>query len=380
MRAPGRVNLIGEHTDYCQGLVLPCAIDRALWLAVAARSDHRVRIFAADFGSAGEVAEFVLDDGDSITGFGGYVKAVVAAFCERGIRPMGMDLAIASDVPIGSGLSSSAALVVATALAIDQLLQCGAGAEALARIAHRAESHFVGTGCGVLDPFAVSLAREGYALRIDCRSQAVTRVPLPIDELTLLISHSGVTRELASHDHAVDPGAGYRARVAQCDQALAGAKRVASGLEAASALRDVPLSCIVELESKMDALLFRRLRHVVSENARVDRVCAALQAPEGADLVAMGLAVREAHASLRDDFEVSISELDLLCETADGLAGVYGSRLVGAGFGGCALHLVRPEAAEVVSQALSARFRRHYQRTPEILSVRSGPGASISAL
>ncbi|MCP4040153.1 MAG: galactokinase [bacterium] len=377
VRAPGRVNLIGEHTDYCDGWVLPCAIDRELWLAVGARDDDRVRIFAADLSSAGEEVAFEVDELKSFAGFGGYIKGVLAAFREQDVRVPGMDLAIASDVPVGSGLSSSAALSVATACAIDRLLEGQRGAAEIACLAHRGESHYVGTGCGILDPFAIALAQPNHALRIDCRTRDVTPIPLPAERIALVLSHSGVTRRLAARGGEADPGAGYRERVAQCAQALALAKQVDPELRAARALRDVPLAALVSLESRMDDLLYRRLRHVVSEIARVDRVCEALRAPGGADLVAVGTALREAHVSLRDDHQVSTPELDLLCEAADGVAGTYGSRLMGAGFGGCALHLVRPDAVDDVREEVSARFAERFDRVPSMLTVSTGTGASV---
>ncbi len=364
VRAPGRVNLIGEHTDYTGGLVLPFAIDRALHLAVAGRDDSRVRAFACDLGENGEEVEFAVGDESVGGGFAAYLAGAIAASREAGEAPCGMDLAIASDIPIGSGLSSSAALCVATSLALDRLLGAEVCPQRAARRAHRAESHFVGTGCGILDPFAIALCRTGCALRIDCADESTRAVPLPTTELAFVISHSGVSRELAGPA----AGQGYRDRVAQCARALEGL--------AVPSFRPLSPDALSGFAGQLDEVTFRRMRHVVSENARVDRVCRYLEA---GDLVAVGGEIRASHASLRDDYEVSIPQLDMLCETADATRGVYGSRLLGAGFGGCALHLVRPDAADRIGDALRERYRERFGRATEVFCVKPAEGAGVES-
>ena len=378
VRAPGRVNLIGEHTDYTGGLVLPFAIDRALFLAAAPRDDARVRAFACDLGDAGQACEFEFDELERVVragGFASYIAAVALALREQGGEVRGLDLALSSDIPLGSGLSSSAALGVASALAFDAAAGGGGAREALARCAHRAESHFVGTGCGILDPYAIALCEPAEALRIDCGSRETRSLPLPASELAFVITHSGVERKLAGED----AGRGYRERVEACARGFEALCRAHPGRRIAS-LRECAEEDLAAAASALDPVWVRRLRHVISENARVDRMCRLLEAEGAIDLPAMGAILRASHSSLRDDYEVSIAELDALCETADGLSGVYGSRMVGAGFGGCALHLVAAAACDEVARALRREVAARSGRELELFVVRADRGARVEAL
>ena len=374
-RAPGRVNLIGEHTDYNEGWVLPCAIDRATFCLLAARDDHRMRLWARDLDAE---VEFAASEMESFElpkehlpkehDWAAYPLAVVRALAERGIAIPGFDLAITSRVPSGSGLSSSAALVVSLAAAFDSLLGLGFGPEDWARVGHRAESHHMGIGCGILDHFASALGRRDTALHIDCQNQAVTHVPFPGDAVELLVAHSGVTRRLATAE------GGYRQRVAECAQALEAAKRAGLVKNEARSLRALDGCSSAQLEAALDGVSLRRARHVLTENQRVARFCAAMQAR---DFESLGSVLREGHRSLRDDYEVSIAELDALCEIADELPGVFGSRLTGAGFGGCTLHLVEPDAAAAAAIALADRFEARFASRPAILEARVSDGASV---
>jgi galactokinase len=364
-RAPGRVNLIGEHTDYNAGLVLPCAIDRVTRVWGAARRDGRLRVFSRELGPAPELSVASLARGH---GFADYVAGVVWALAEAGHPIPGADLAIASDVPAGSGLSSSAALGVGVAAALGALFELPLDAAAWARIAHRGESGFVGVPCGVMDQFASALGRRGAALRIDCRSLEVTPVPIAGAELRLLVAHSGVRRELRR--------GGYGDRREECRAALAEARRGGVAPQA-RALRDLAASDLPALARALPDALFRRARHVILENSRVDAVCAALRA---GDVAAAGARLREGQASLRDDFEVSVPELDALCEIADALPGVHGSRLTGAGFGGCTLHLVDAGAAEAAAAGIAAGFERRFGRRPPLWAVAPSDGASARRL
>jgi galactokinase len=355
-RAPGRVNLIGEHTDYNEGLALPCAIDRATRVAAARRDDRSVRVRSLALGAE---IHFALGDAARLRDWADYVRAPALALAEAGHAPGGADLLIASDVPLGAGLSSSAALSVAVTRALAGLAGVALTPLAAARLAHRAESHFVGIGCGILDPFASALAEPDTAHRIDCRTQEVTPVPLPSDAVWL-VADTGARRELAR--------GGYGERVAECGTALAAAKRVELAPANATALRDIPPSAVPRLAGALPDTLARRIRHVVSENARVDACVAALGAR---DLAAAGALLRESHASLRDDYAVSAPELDALCALGDAAPGCFGSRLTGAGFGGCTLHLVAPDAADRVATSLADGFRARFGRTPPIFQLRT---------
>ena len=366
VRAPGRVNLLGEHTDYNDGWVLPCAIDRDTVVLAARREDARVRVHSRE---RGETLE--LDAGPPARrgDWGDYVQGVRFALAEKQLAVGGLDLAVASAVPPESGLSSSAAFCVALVGAFDRAQALGLDATARARAAHRAEHGFVGVACGIMDPFASALGRRDHALRLDCRSAAFELVPLPSERLAWLIAHSGVTRRLA--------GGGYGDRVAECRRALEAARAAGIAAPGARALRDLEPADLPALERRLEPLLLRRARHVIRENARVLAFCERLAAGEIAEA---GALLREGMRSLREDFEVSAPELDALCEIADALPGVYGSRLTGAGFGGCTLHAVAPEAADEVAERLARGFERRVGRRPPVLRVRPADGAGPLAL
>jgi galactokinase len=364
-RAPGRVNLIGEHTDYGEGLVLPCAIDRATAVLAARRSDARVRVVSEGFDGAADFdARAPARRGDWVD----YVQGPFAALGARGATLPGLDLAVASDVPRESGLSSSAALEVAVAWLLGEAAGLGLAPREVAAVAHRAENDFVGVACGIMDPYASALGRRGCALRIDCRSLEVEPIPIAGEAIALLLVHSGVRRQLAA--------GGYARRVAECGAALAQA-RAAGIAPAARALRDLLPAQLPELERALEAVPFRRARHVVTENARVDAFAAALRS---GDLAAAGALLRAGMESLRRDFEVSTPELDFLCETADARPGCHGSRLTGAGWGGCTLHLVAPAAAADVAAATAAAFERRFGRRPPhwLVTPADGAGSYLS--
>ncbi|MCG8591608.1 MAG: galactokinase [Proteobacteria bacterium] len=364
-RAPGRVNLIGEHTDYNGGLVLPCAIDRDTWVLASPAPGKTVRVVALDLDAE---ADFEVGREARQGDFADYVQGVTWALGERGHTLGGGQLLVSSQVPRAAGLSSSAALELAVAAALDGLWGLSLAPLDWARVAHRAECDFAGVACGIMDQFASGLGRIGHALRIDCASEQVAPIPMP-EGFRLLVAQSGVERRLAA--------SGYNERVAECARALAAARDAKLAKADADSLRgleDVPLA---ELERVLDPVAARRVRHVLSENRRVDAFCRALAS---GDLDGAGRLLVESQASLRDDYQVSVPELDALCEIADAQAGVFGSRLTGAGFGGCTLHLVAREAAAAVSKALADGFEGRFGRRPESWTVAPAAGASCQTL
>ena len=352
---PGRVNLIGEHTDYNRGLALPFALDRRTCAAVAPRSDRRWRCWsrqqATEVGRSAPVEVDLEDLGpDRPAGWARYVLGVAWAFSRAGIEVPGADLLIDSSVPLGSGLSSSAALTAAVAVALDEVIGTGLEPSGLVSICHDAEALFVGAPTGTLDQRAVLLARPRHALLIDFATEAAT--PVSLDRLgPLVIVDTGVR-----HDHATG---GYGDRRQECEAAA-----LTLGLET---LRSADLEMI---DSRLTGTLAARARHVVSENLRVEETVARLQA--GADV---GELLYASHCSLRDDFEVSCPELDAVVEGALG-AGADGARMTGGGFGGSALVLGLPEPA--VRAAASAALSRLGRTPAEVFeAVPSGPAGRV---
>lgn len=360
-RAPGRVNLIGEHTDYNRGLVLPCAIDRSTWSLASCREDDRVRVHAWDLDQEFEIS--TCESGPR-GGCLDYVAGVLSALSERDVSIPGFDLAICSSVPLGSGLSSSAALCVSLVGALDRLLDLGFSSRVWAELAHRAESHYVGVGCGVLDPLASALGERGAALRIDCRDASVEPIAIEGEAWRILVFHSGVTRRLLDGS--------YAERVRECENAFEAAQVAGIAASGATSLSDLGLQMLPELAKSLPAKEFKRARHVITENHRVEVFCQALS--QG-DHQALGSLLTEGQASLREDYEVSIPELDALCELADQCEGVLGSRLTGAGGGGCTLHLVLPDRLDEVKDQVAARFEARFGYRPEHWVVMPAEGA-----
>jgi galactokinase len=336
--APGRVNLIGEHTDYNGGYVLPTVIPQRTRVDVAARDDGRVRV-CSDTLPEPAPTEYALGAEVRTGRWIDYVQGVTWALREAGFALRGFEARVRSDVPLGSGLSSSAALEVATLRALAALHGVAIDGLTVARLAHRAESAFVGAPVGMMDPMACSLATEGSALFVDTRTLLTEAVALPPDA-ALLVINSGV-----AHDHVTG---GYRTRRAECEAAAR-----ALGVPELRDVGEGDLRAVAALPEP----LARRARHVVTENARVLRAVAALRA---SDFVALGQLFDASHASMRDDFEVSVPEIDRLVALARDTPGVYGARLTGGGFGGSIVAIVRGgEAAAVGRRVLAAYGSSH---------------------
>lgn len=347
-RAPGRVNLIGEHTDYNHGFVLPMAIDRAVWIAARKRKDRHVQLVALDFG--GEQSEFSLDDiqPDPLHGWSNYVRGVAQML---GPNLVGADLLIYGNVPIGSGLSSSAALEVCAAVTFKRLGGLKIDNLELAQLCQRAENEFVGVHSGIMDQFVSLLAREGHALLIDCRDLSYELVPLP-HGAAIIVCDTKKRRGLVDSE--------YNQRRKECGEA--------AQLLGVKSLRDASLN----ETKKLSGVLERRARHVVSENDRVKRVVKACQQN---DLATLGRLMNESHASLRDDYTVSCLELDAMVEIAHKQAGCYGARLTGAGFGGCTVNLVEGRAVPRFVENVAAEYSVRVGIAPEIFVCRASDGA-----
>lgn len=357
--APGRVNLIGEHTDYNEGFVLPFAIDRRTVVALGARDDRHVRVAST---YADELAEIDLDalKPDALSGWSAYPLGVAWAFSEFGAdlaAVPGVELFIDSDVPVGAGLSSSAAIESAVALALNDVWQLGLDRGTLARVGQRAENVAVGAPTGIMDQSASLLGRADHAVFLDCRSLESELVPLGLDDagLAILVIDTGV-----KHSHATG---GYRERRAACE-------RGATALGLAS-LRDATVDDLPRAQQLLDDVTFRRIRHVISENQRVLDTVAVLR-EQGA--AAIGELLDSSHRSMRDDFEISVPELDLAVETSVG-AGALGARMTGGGFGGAAIALVRVDDLSRVQVAVDNAFSEHAFGQPDTFVVTASDGA-----
>ncbi|MCR4401636.1 MAG: galactokinase [Firmicutes bacterium] len=366
VRAPGRVNLIGEHTDYNDGFVLPAAIDRDVTMAARRRRDRKVRAFSIDYDVG---TEFSLDDirPDSVHAWTNYIRGTLDVLMKRGLPVTGMDLAVTGDVPRGAGLSSSAALETATAVAARVVGGFALEGPELALACQEAENRFVGVRCGIMDQFASALGKAGHALFIDCRSHRYELVPVPRG-YRIVICDSGVRRGLRDSE--------YNVRRAQCEEAV---RLLKEDLPHVRALRDVSSGELAALQGKLSEEVRRRAAHVIAENERVTRGVKALR--EGR-VDEFGRLMVESHESLARLYEVSCRELDLLVDIALAWPGVIGARMTGAGFGGCTVNLVREEAVGGFAETVMSEYGRRVDSSklsapPQVYVCEAADGAGV---
>lgn len=370
VRSPGRVNLIGEHTDYNDGFVLPLAIDREILLAGRRRKDETVRVFSLNMGDEGAfpvngvAAPAAAGEGKPGPpgGWSRYVEGVVWALREAGFAVGGFDAALVGNIPQGGGLSSSAALEVGVAVLIKELFGLELDPVATARLCQRAENEYVGVQCGIMDQFTVALGRQGHALLLDCRTLEYHYVPLPAQHVRLVVADTGVRRALASSE--------YNARRRQCEEGVALLRRHLPDIRA---LRDVAPHSFEQLRDRLPEVLARRCGHVIYENARVLAAAASLA---NDNFTACGQLMYASHKSLRDEYEVSCRELDEMVEIARSVPGVYGARMTGAGFGGCVVSLVRADAVDALVAAIEAEYPKRTGKTPAVHVVTPSAGAA----
>jgi galactokinase len=358
--APGRVNLIGEHTDYNDGFVMPAAIGMYARAAVHASAGRSITARSLN---AGEIAE--LDLNSPPAGPRGhwsdYVFGVALMLEREGVRLPGASLLLEGTVPLGSGLSSSAALEVVTAFSLLSTAHRTLEKKEIAKLCRRAENEFVGARVGIMDQLASCLGREGHALLIDCRTLDISNLPIP-DGVGIVVCNTMVKHALASGE--------YNRRRTECEEAVHVISARTTGV---TALRDVSAAQLDAVQSVLDPVLFRRARHVITEN---QRVLDAARALDGNDAAAFGPLLRASHRSLRDDFEVSCRELDVAVEIANSLPGVYGSRMMGGGFGGCTITLAARPQAENVAAALRSGYRQEMGADCEVYICAAVDGAS----
>ena len=357
-RAPGRVNLIGEHTDYNDGFVMPAAIDLCTWVAIEPRDDRKLHIHSEDLS---DNVVFDLDESNPRARghWSDYVRGVAVTLERAGYRLRGADLAIRSDLPIGAGLSSSAALEVATGYAMLETAGIEIDRIGLAKLCQRAENEFVGMRCGIMDQFSSCCGQAGTALMLDCRSLEYRLLPLP-EDVRLVICNTMVKHELGSSE--------YNTRRAECE---AGVKHFANLLPDIQALRDVTVNDLERCGHNLNEVTYKRCRHVVTENARVMEATAAL---ERGDLYAFGDLMAQSHRSLRDDYEVSCAELDAMVDLATKIEGVFGTRMTGGGFGGCTINLVKVDSVAEFKRAVALGYEHATGLAPEIFACSTADG------
>ncbi len=362
-RAPGRVNLIGEHTDYNQGFVLPAALKYEVRVVASPRPDEKVRLHSVNFQQEDEFSLNSLKKNPRLP-WSSYVRGVLDEILKAGFAVKGFEAVISGDVPLGSGLSSSAALEVAAASILREMFGLSIGKIEIAKLCQRAENNFVGVNCGIMDQFVSVLGEEDRALLIDCRDLSYRAVPLHLGDHLLVIADSRAPRDLAS--------SAYNEHRAECER---GVEILSKKDPSIFSLRDASLellsSCIRDIPEKIG----RRLRHVITENERTLESARLLS--EG-DLYSFGTIMKESHRSLKEDYEVSSFYLDTLVEAALSGEDCLGSRLTGAGFGGCTVNLVRKDSLDIFKERVESLYREKTGKIPVFYLSQASAGAEAS--
>jgi galactokinase len=350
--------LIGEHTDYNLGFVFPIALEMACYIAIAPAAHGNLRLYSRDVAAGFSIPIADILAAKPVGQWSDYVLGVAQELVKTGFPVASSDMYIASEVPAGSGLSSSAALEIASAVAL--LAGRDFPKVELAKLGQRAESQFVGMPCGIMDQYAAVFGHAGAALKIDCRSLGHEYVELP-SNVQIIAVNSLVKHELGT--------SAYRERVAECQEAVAALRELEPDIES---LRDVSLELFERLQGSVPLLPRRRARHVISDTQRVVELAAAARAR---DLSEMGRLFVASHRSMQYDYEISCEEIDFLVDSALKILGVYGARMTGGGFGGCTVNLVAPEATETFREQLSAVYQERYKKTPVFYDCQPAEGA-----
>ena len=362
VRAPGRINLIGDHTDYNDGLVLPIAIDRSVLIAARRLDRPALEVESLHFGERLYLPLAApLDKPESP--WARYMIGVAAMLRRQKIEPPGASLLIGGDLPPGAGLASSAALEVATALALLHLAEAKLTKVATATLCRRAEHEYADSPCGIMDQLCCVLARADHALLIDCRSMMSEPIPLALPDAAIVVMDTGVRHSIAGRQYAL--------RRRECAAAVA---TIGDEHPKVTSMRHVTEENLEALSMPLDETLARRVRHAVTETARVVQAADALR---GGDLSIFGCLMNESHASLRDDFEVSCEELDHLVAIAQKVPGVFGARMTGGGFGGCAIALAEADAVEKLTAAVRAGYDDRFEDDAELFTVRADGAAAL---
>jgi len=358
VRSPGRVNLLGEHTDYNEGFVLPAAISKSMVFAIGPSRNGDCRIVAADMNDDHQFQLPVVTP--SPKGWPNYILGVVDELQKAGHALRGFRCVYGGDIPIGAGMSSSAAIEGGIAFGLNVLFELGIDNLSLVKLAQRAENRFVGVQCGIMDQYVNIFGQQGKVLRIDCRSLEYEAYPFEYDNIAIVLFDSRVSHSLASSE--------YNRRRAECRE---GVEVMRKRFPAVKSLRDVSLKMLEECTSVLDPTVYRRCRYVVDENNRMVEACGALARR---DISSFGVLMYLTHAGLRDDYAVSCKELDFLVDATENIPEVYGARMMGGGFGGCTINLVENDAVERFTGEIAEKYARRFDIRPHVYvtSIRSG--------
>ncbi|UZH55436.1 galactokinase [Salinimicrobium tongyeongense] len=360
--APGRINLIGEHTDYNNGFVLPTAIDKTIKLHFRANNTpYTCSVYSKTYHKSFsfDLRKISRSDVD----WENYILGVVNEIQKLGEYPEGFDCIIESDLPVGAGISSSAALECGTAFGLNELFHLDLSRQAIAELSRNAEHNYVGTKCGIMDQYASILSKEGHLILLDCRNLEATYIPADLEGYKLLLLNTGVSHSLASSE--------YNTRRKECEEAV---KLISVAYPEVKSLRDVNLERLYEVKDSLPEQLYRRAHYVVSEN---DRVLKAVEAIKQKDLEQFGLLMYDSHKGLRDEYQVSCKELDFLVELTTEYSPVKGARMMGGGFGGCTINLIEENALDEFIKIASEAYQKEFGITPEAIVVSPEQGTYL---
>jgi len=359
--APGRVNLIGEHTDYNEGFVLPASVDKAIHFAIKPNEKGLFRFYAIDLNESFETSTDAIEP--SKTHWANYLLGVIAQFVKNGKKVPGFDCAFGGNVPLGAGMSSSAAIEVGMAFAINHLFRFNFSKLELTKFAQLAEHEYAGVNCGIMDQFASMHGKANHVIKLDCRSLEYQYFPLDTTNHLLVLVNTGVKHSLASSE--------YNKRRQECENGVSMLKKYQPNIHS---LRDVSLELIQAHKSEFNPITYNRCTYVIEENIRLEKACNALQ---NGDFVEFGNLMYGSHYGLKDKYEVSCTELDQLVELAKSMEGVLGARMMGGGFGGCTINLVKKEAVAAFEKSIAENYKTPDGKQPQIIKVVIEDGARV---
>ncbi len=361
IRSPGRINLIGEHTDYNDGFVFPAAINKEIHFAVAKNDINRFRFYALDLHESFEMK--VEDLSKSDTSWANYILGVAAQYKKAGYELEGVDCVFGGDIPLGAGLSSSAAIENGFAFALKEILKAPVSKIQMIKMAQKAEHEYAGVMCGIMDQFASMTGKKDHAIKLDCRSLDFEYANIDLHGYEILLVNTNVKHELASSE--------YNTRRAECETGVQILQKYDNNI---TALRDVSLSLLQEHREEIDPIVYKRCEFVIKENLRVEDAFSALAKD---DIKALGALMFQSHEGLRDDYDVSCKELDLLFDMAKKSNDVIGSRMMGGGFGGCTINIVKKEKMNLFSESIKNEYAKITGLEPEIYSVKITDGTGL---